>query len=1021
MNGTIFPVLWVMRRLLETLSLGIFLSGSVGLAEEDVAGNDQVSKIVETFGGRGALADSTPPTAPTNVLQSFEVRSGFEIELVSSEPEIAQPLFATWDSKGRLWVVQYLQYQFPAGLKIVRYDQHLRAVFDRVPEPPPHGPVGADKITVLEDVDGDGRFDSAKDVITGLNIATSVQVGRGGVWVLQPPYLLFYPDENGDDVPDSDPEVALSGFGLEDTHSVANSLTWGPDGWLYGANGSTTTGSVSSAVTKNVRFQGQCIWRYNPDSTVFEIYAEGGGNTFSLDIDSRGRVFSGTNNGSTRGMYYPQGSYGKKGWGKHGPLTNPYAFGYFQHMRHEGDKRRFAQAFAIYEGGLFPESYAGSIIAPNSLHNTVWLSEKRRDTSTYRTIDETPLVTSTDRWFRPVWTGIGPDGCAYILDWYDTRLSHVRPIDDWHKESGRIYRIQPEGTEIAGRNIAVQGSPKELLELTRHPNRRVRQRAVLELRWRDDLSASELQQLLKDLRDDRPNALELLWILDGVGELSLSRASELLSHPSADVRRWVIRILGDRGESITGLTELARLEPDVQVRSQLASAAKRFSAKAGVPIVGQLLRRSEDLDDLHMPLMNWWAMEAHAESGRDEVLGMLGNSEVWQLPMVRKHIASRLMQRYLMAGGDENLATAVKLLDLAPDDEVRGELMAGLNRALQGVPIPSLPEPLTSALEAHRRAMGSSPLLLRLQTGDEDALKSALKAVAQSGVSIVERLELAKALGETENVKVLDTLLRLVRDDSEHALQRVAMRAAARFEDEKVAKTILAAYNSRISNQHDVRGTANRVLVSRESWARLFLAEIDRWYIRADEIQPDVVQQLRLFQASDIATLVTKHFGATDGVSSPAKIAEIARLKTVLVGKSGNADKGRVLYEQRCAACHQLFGEGGVVGPELTGYERGNLDFWLAATVDPSLEIREEFQTYVLNLKDGRTLSGMLEKQGPTSVTLRDAASQSTVIGRESIDELQAIPVSLMPEGLLHGLTDEQLVDLLSYLTLTSP
>ena len=124
---------------------------------------------------------------------------------------------------------------------MVKYDQYLRAVFDKVPPPPPHHFPGADKITVLEDTDGDGRFDKAKDVITGLSIVSSVLIGRGGLWVLNPPYLLFYRDANGDDVPDADPEVHLSGFGLEDTHSVANSLEWGPDGWLYGANGSTTT------------------------------------------------------------------------------------------------------------------------------------------------------------------------------------------------------------------------------------------------------------------------------------------------------------------------------------------------------------------------------------------------------------------------------------------------------------------------------------------------------------------------------------------------------------------------------------------------------------------------------------------------------------------------------------------------------------------------------------------------------------------------------------------------------------
>src|SRR5690606_30887237 len=128
-------------------------------------------------------------------------------------------------------------------------------------------------------------------------------------------------------VPDGDPEVRLRGFGLEDTHAVANSLAWGPDGWIYGAMGSTTTAKVSSGTTKDVRFEGQCIWRYHPEDDVFEVFAEGGGNTFSLEFDRVGRLFSGTNHGNTRGMFYPQGSYGEKNFGKHGPLTNPYAFG----------------------------------------------------------------------------------------------------------------------------------------------------------------------------------------------------------------------------------------------------------------------------------------------------------------------------------------------------------------------------------------------------------------------------------------------------------------------------------------------------------------------------------------------------------------------------------------------------------------------------------------------------------------------------------------------------------------------
>src|SRR5439155_378287 len=187
--------------------------------------------------------------------------------------------------------------------------------------------------------------------------------GRGGVWVMNPPYLLFYPDKNQDDVPDGDPEVRLAGFGLEDTHSVANSLRWGPDGWLYGCQGSTVTGNIfvfgpdgKPINAKPVYSQGQNIWRYHPDQRRYEIFAEGGGNAFGLEIDAQGRIFSGHNGGNTRGFHYVQGGYFQKSFGKHGDLSNPFVFGYFEAMA-SAPLQRFTHTFVIYGGGALPSQH----------------------------------------------------------------------------------------------------------------------------------------------------------------------------------------------------------------------------------------------------------------------------------------------------------------------------------------------------------------------------------------------------------------------------------------------------------------------------------------------------------------------------------------------------------------------------------------------------------------------------------------------------------------------------------------
>src|SRR3954471_10688163 len=315
----------------------------------------------------GASAALAGGLSPQEARDRMVVPEGFRVEVFASEPDIRQPVAATFDERGRMWVIEYLQYPNPAGLVPVKVDQYLRTEYDRVPEPPPKGPRGADRIKILEDTDGDGKADKVTTFAEGLNLASGLAVGHGGVFVGQAPYLLFYPDRDRDDKPDGDPEVLLSGFGLQDAHATVNSLTWGPDGWLYGAQGSTVTARI-----RGIEFQ-QGIWRYHPRTKAFELFAEGGGNTWGLDFDRGGNAF-GSSNGSFIAFHMVQGGNYWKGFAKHGPLHNPKSYGYFDSIAFSGTKPggHVTPGGIIYKGEQFPPEYRGSFIGANLLSNSVY-------------------------------------------------------------------------------------------------------------------------------------------------------------------------------------------------------------------------------------------------------------------------------------------------------------------------------------------------------------------------------------------------------------------------------------------------------------------------------------------------------------------------------------------------------------------------------------------------------------------------------------------------------------------------
>lgn len=968
----------------------------------------------------------TPALSPLQEKEQFHPRPGLAVDLIASEPAIRQPLCINFDERGRMWVVQYIQYPFPQGLKVVEYDQYIRAKFDKVPDPPPRGVRGHDKITILEDVDGDGSFRKVKTFVDGLNIATSALPGRGGrgpddygVWVMNPPYLLFYPDQNRDDVPDGDPIVHLSGFGLEDTHAVANNLTWGPDGWLYGCQGSTCTAHVRaefSGESKTTDFQGQAIWRYHPETHRFEIFAEGGGNTFGLEFDDAGRAYSGTNWGKYRGLHFVQGGYYLKSWGKHGPLTNPYAFGYFDHMPHEGNADRLSHTFIVYGGGLLGDPYTGKIISPNPLQSRIQVTRLDPMGSSYKTIEEPFMVTCDDGWFRPVDLKAGPDGALYVADFYERRISHVDPRDTWDRSTGRIWRVRRSDWKPGLKPFDLGSTPSpQLVTCLMFSNRWTRTMARNVLTLRHDRS---VVPALREMLTGNPAsaAVDALWTLRALGGLDSQSSVTAMRHPVAAVRTWAVRLLGDvKDKPIDSIPyqvmlDLAERETNPQVRSQLASTAKRLPPSQSLPLIRQMLTHDEDAADVHLPLLLWWAVEDKAVSHRDEVVEALSDPKLWSHPLARDVVLPRLARRYAADPTPENQTALAALLKAAPTEADRTVLVSGVKDGFSGLPLQTLVPPLRAALAR----TGDAEIALRL--GDPSATETAIKLIKDESKERTRRVRAIETLAQLGAPKAAPALLDVARNSRVMPICKAAVGGLGRFDDPTIGSQLLALYPT-LPAGSELRAAILSTILGRAAWTADLLRAIDAGSIPRAELGITQIERVREYTDPGVLALADKLFGKQTKPTSEEHAREVARVTRLVTTGAGDAVAGRQLFTTRCAVCHVLFGQGARVGPELTGYERRNVDFLVLSVVDPSAYVREEFTAFRVRTKNDQTLIGLITERGANQITLEDAAQQKTVIPKDQILDERALPTSLMPEGLLDGLSDQQVRDLFKYLS----
>jgi putative membrane-bound dehydrogenase-like protein len=967
-----------------------------------------------------------PPT-PEAAAARMRPAAGLRVDVAAAEPAIRQPVTMSFDAKGRLWVVQYLQYPNPAGLKPVKVDEYLRTVYGRIPEPPPRGPQGADKITILYDADAAGRFRQAKDFVTGLNLASGMALAPQGVYVLQAPYLLYYADADGDDRPDGPPQVLLSGFGMEDSHAVANSLIWGPDGWLYGAQGSTVTAKIACPVTKRVHEFQQGVWRYHPRTQRFELFAEGGGNTWGLDFDAQGELIAGTNWGGHAALHMVQGGYYVKGFAKHGPLHHPFAFGYFEHVPCEGFRGAHVTCGGIvYQGHGLPESHRGRYLACNLLDRNVYAYSFARAGSTYTMRHEGALLEGNDPWFRPVDLQTGPDGAVYVADWCDLRANHVDPVDNWDKAHGRIFRLANTTAKVAAAPDLTALHAVDLLECLNHPNAWQREwaRLLLAQRFAEGRGRTVQHALRERLTAmDGDHVLTAMWALASGDALSETELVALARHRHPPVRTWAVRLLGDRAnvspEAVATLQQLAAEDREPGVVRQLASTARRLHNGAGLAIVRALIANPAAAEDRMVPLLTWWALEGQrADLPAKVLLAVLGAGEAttWKGRLWNDVLWPRLARLCL---ADERVPKdlAVALLETAKRHASPGTLNQGL-ASMAAVARPGRHDDLLTALSKLPPSPELGAMLeLKTRLGDPAAQAECALIVASPERADAERLAVLRFWTPHEP-RTLAALLEWFRRTPNESTRLQLLDTLAATPGREVAETMLAFW-PRASAA--VRAKSLNVLVGRREWAAQLVAAVQAGQIPASALTIEHAQRLKELGDPAIDRMVGKHWGGLQPRSTGEKQARIRSLVHMCNQAKGDPAAGQTLFHKHCGTCHQFFGAGTKIGPDLTAADRTNRTYLATHIVDPSLHVRPEFQTYSILTKDGRLLTALILAEDGDTLTLADRQGNKSTLNRQQIEELKPSPQSLMPEQLLDPLTDQQIRDLFAYLQAPAP
>jgi putative heme-binding domain-containing protein len=693
----------------------------------------------------------------------------------------------------------------------------------------------------------------------------------------------------------------------------------------------------------------------------------------------------------------------------------------------------------IYQGDNWPSQYRDKLMTLNLHGRRVNVEAIERKGSALVMKHQPDILKSDDQWFRGIELSQGPDGAVTILDWSDIGECHDQ--DGIHRTTGRIFKVGYGNPKQPGVDFA-KATPAELVELQRSKNEWLVRMARWELReraWKgvDLSSATAAWEKLAAEADSvlALNAHSALLALRTVksGNKPFAAQHAMYYAPAAIVaekrqdvlarliERELTEPLVNRNNAVTKFAEklgmiatfeeqeavilkLAGESRGQRVRLALASALPHLTVSVRALVAQHLLRYDQDTTDHNLPLLVWTGIRELPFAD------LIACAHVSRVPQVTRLIARRIAE-----GAEKQPAALNELLaNAAQIPEGQADIVAGIAEALKGwrkAPKPTAWDKFVASISPSATAAQDQARQLNVIFGDGQALDEIRKIALDDKALMEQRRAAMISLIEAKDGQLKQICEKLIYV---RGVNMEAIQGLTQFDQEGVAKRIIERYLQLYPHE---RPQVIMALVSRPRFATDLLKAIEEGKIPKEDFGPSAARQVRAFNDAKLNELLSKVWGETRETSAD-KLKLVAELKVRHSADflaKGDQSKGRALYAGVCGQCHKLYGEGGALGPDLTGSGRRDLNYLVENIVDPSAVVDAAYYLNSITLKDGRVLSGIVGAQSERTLTLR-SVGQESVIDRQDITKRETLPISLMPEGLLQAFTPEQQRDLLAYL-----